>query len=219
MSTIKKWIIDTNILVHWLIAQEILKHCINEFHLPQEFLNVYQNRFEKSIAFLNNVLETQKEKHLFFIVELSLSELFSGVRDEVRSILYFTHGIPISRWVSKRETQEVRFPENLSEQLYNLASRALDTLLDEQKIEIIPASSGEDNYLDVYSSLIFLHPDLKTQDAILLTTGIFEECNYFVTTDKALIKLNREIEPRYKMALINTHKALDILASKKVSTI
>ena len=69
------------------------------------------------------------------------------------------------------------------------------------------------------SSLIFLHPDLKTQDAILLTTGIFEECNYFVTTDKALIKLNREIEPQYKMALINTHKALNILASKKASTI
>ena len=219
MSTIKKWIIDTNILVHWLIAQEILKHCIDEFHLPKEFLTVYQDRFEKSITFLNNALETPKEKHLFFIVELSLSELFSGVRDEVRSILYFTHGIPISRWASKRETQEVRFPENLSEQLYNLTSKALDMLFGEQKIGIIPASSGEDNYLDVYSSLIFLHPDLKTQDAILLTTGIFEECNYFVTADKALIKLNREIEPRYKMALINTHKALDILASKKVSTI
>ena len=45
---------------------------------------------------------------------------------------------------------------------------------------IVPATSpsDEEDYLEVYSSLVFLYPDLKIQDAILLTTGIFEKTDY-----------------------------------------
>ena len=66
--------------------------------------------------------------------------------------------------------------------------KGLDVLI-ENKIEIIPTISPSDapDYYEVYSSLIFLSPKLNTQDAILLTTSIFQEINYFVTPDSDLI--------------------------------
>ena len=215
MSDPKKWIVDTNILVHWLMASQIMQFSITQFRLATEFLDIYKNRYEKSINFVNKVLETPKGEHDFVVVELSLNELFSGVRDEVRTILLFIKGIPMSRWASKRETTEVRFPEELSKNVYELTMRGLDTLFAINKIGIIPATSpsDEETYFEVYSPLVFLHPELKTQDAILITTGIFEKANYFVTSDSALISLGKEKEfkQEYSMKVVRPQRASQIL--------
>lgn len=215
MSAPKKWIIDTNIIVHWLMASQIMEFSIKRFRLASEFLDIYKNRYEQSISFVNKVLETPKDKHDFVIVELSLNELFSGVRDEVRSILLFVKGVPISRWASKRETKEVSFSEELSKEIYELTSLGFDALFGNNRIGIIPATSPSDEeaYLEVYSPLVFLHPDLKTQDAILVTTGIFEKTDYFVTMDSVLISLGKEKEfsKQYNMEVMYPQKALQIL--------
>ena len=71
--------------------------------------------------------------------------------------------------------------------------------------------SDENNYLEVYSSLIFLYPALKTQDAILITTGIFENIDYFVTKDDALINIRKEILEQYRMEIVRPQKASQIL--------
>lgn len=213
MSDPKKWIVDTNILVHWLMASQIMQFSITQFRLAIEFLDIYKNRYEKSINFVNKVLETPRDEHDFVVVELSLNELFSGVKDEVRSILLFVKGVPISRWISRRETQEVKFPKDLSKKIYELTSLGLDTLFASNKIGIIPATSpsDEEDYFEVYSSLVFLHPELKTQDAILVTTGIFEKANYFVTTDSSLINLGKELVEQYSMKVLRPQRALQIL--------
>ena len=213
MSDPKKWIVDTNILVHWLMASQIMQFSITQFRLATEFLDIYKNRYEKSINFVNEVLETPKDEHDFVVVELSLNELFSGVKDEVRSILLFVKGVPISRWTSKRETQEVKFPKDLSKKIYELTSLGLDTLFASNKIGIIPATSpsDEEDYLEVYSSLVFLHPELKTQDAILVTTGIFEKANYFVTGDRDLISIGKELVEQYSMKVVRPQRASQIL--------
>jgi len=195
------------------MASRILEFAIDKFHLHREFQETYANRYEESISFINKILNTQKNNHDFTIVELSLNELFSGVRDEVRSILLFVKGIPISRWASKRETREVSFQTEMSEEIYKLTSRGIDSLLVSKKIDIIHATSpsDEENYLEVYSSLIFLYPDLKTQDAILVTTGIFEKTDYFVTRDKALLNLRRKISEQYGMEIVRPQKASHML--------
>ena len=216
MSDPKKWIVDTNILVHWLMASQIMQFSITQFRLATEFLDIYKNRYEKSINFVNEVLETPKDEHDFVVVELSLNELFSGVKDEVRSILLFVKGVPISRWTSKRETQEVKFPKDLSKKIYELTSLGLDTLFASNKIGIIPATSpsDEEDYLEVYSSLVFLHPELKTQDAILVTTGIFERANYFVTGDRDLISIGKELVEQYSMKVVRPQRASQILTRR-----
>jgi len=216
MPTNKKWIIDTNILVHWLMVSQILEFSIKKFHLHSEFLETYKNRYEESISFINKILNITEVKHDFVIVELSLNELFSGVRDEVRSILLFVKGIPISRWASKRETKEVSFPPEMSEEIYKLTSLGIDSMLANKKIAIIHTTSpsDENNYLEVYSSLIFLYPDLKTQDAILITTGIFEKTDYFVTKDDALLNLRKEIGEQYGMEIVRPQRASQILVQR-----
>lgn len=218
MITPKKWIIDTNVVVHWLMAKQIMQFSIEQFRLATEFLDIYKNRYEKSINFVNKALEAPKDEHDFVVVELSLNEIFSGVRDEVRTILLFIKGIPMSRWASKRETTEVRFPEELSKNVYELTMRGFDTLFASNNIGIISATSpsDEETYFEVYSPLVFLHPDIKTQDAILITTGIFKETNYFITSDSTLISLGKEKEfkQEYSMEVVSPQKASQILTRR-----
>ena len=212
----KKWIIDTNVVVHWLMANQITEFCTNKFGLSNEFLSTYKNRYQPSIDFINKVLEMSKGKYDFLMVELSLNEIFSGVRDEVRSILLFSKGVPLSRWASTRETKAARFPEGLSRNIYELTSKGFDALFGTNRVEIIPATSpsDEETYLEVYSSLVFLYPELRTQDAILITTGIFEKAHYFVSMDNALISLGKDKSfiKQYDLEVMHPTKALQTLA-------
>lgn len=212
MKSLKSLVIDTNITVHWLMSEKIIDYLIKEFNLTKEFANVYRRRYEPSVIFVNEVLNSKEKRYNFYITELSTNEIFSGIRDEVRSVLLFVKGIPISRWMYKRVTKDVKFKEELSRAIYELAMEGLDVLI-ENKIEIIPTISPSDapDYYEVYSSLIFLNPELNTQDAILLTTSIFQEINYFVTLDSDLIKLGKRLKEAYNMEVINPQKAIRMI--------
>jgi hypothetical protein len=168
-----KWIIDTNVAVHWLMARQILEFLVKHFHLSQEFADVYESRYKESCDFINDILELPQKDNEFLIVELSINELLSGLRDEIRAVILFKEGVPISRWASKRETKEVGLDEELSKDIHRLVLKGFDTLFGGQKIRIVETAtpSGESDYLDVYSSLIFLNPMLRTQDAILIATA------------------------------------------------
>lgn len=209
MSDIGKWIIDTNVVAHWLMANQIMEFATQKFRLGQEFTNVYSNRYKESLAFVSKVLELPKNNHRFVITELSLNELFPSIRDEIRSIMLFIRGVPISRWAYKRETKQVRFPEELSREIYELAMRGYDNLFAGKKIEIMATTSPSDeaDYFEVYSSLVFLNPELRTQDAILIATAIFEKTNYFVTMDKDLIRLGTRLKEKYNLEVLTPERA------------
>ena len=204
MRVRRKWIIDTNVVVHWLLAKHVIPVCIPRFRLPREFCTVYENANRPAISFIDRVLDLPGGAHDFVLVELSLSEMFSGVRDEVRSMLLFSKGVPISKWAMRRVTKDVRFPEDLSHNVYEATSRGLDVLLGSDKIGIIPSTSPSDEeaYLEVYSSLVFLHPELTTQDAILLATCIFQQANLFVTEDRALRRMHQELLQAYDLQVV-----------------
>lgn len=156
MKTGKTWTIDTNIIVQWLMLKQIMPFAIKKFNLTQEFLATYESRYYSSIGFINRVLELPEKEQQFFVIEISLNELFSGIRDEIRTIMLFVKGVPISRWAYKRETKEVSFPTELSRKIYELTSQGFDILFVSKKIGIIPATVPSDNpdYFEVYSSLI-----------------------------------------------------------------
>jgi len=212
MSDIQKWLIDTNVLVHWLMTNKVMEFAAQEFHLGQEFTDVYRNRYKDSFDFIEKVLQLSKNDHEFFTADLSLNEVFSGIRDEIRSIIMFIKGIPISRWAYKRETKEVSFAEELSRKLYELTAEGFDTLFD-KKIEIIPVTTPSDtrNYFDFYSSLVFLYPMLRTQDAILVTTALFQKASYFVTKDEDLIDLGKELKETYALEVLRPRKAIQLM--------
>jgi len=209
----KSFIIDTNVVVHWLMSEKIINYLIEEFNLTDEFRNVYRRRYEQSTNLINNILDSGVDNHNFNITELSTAEIFSGIRDEVRSIILFVKGIPISRWMYKRVTKDVRFEEELSREIYELTMEGFDLLLAEGKIGILPTISPSDvpDYYEVYSSLIFLNPELTTQDAILLTTSIFHNTDYFMTMDRELIKLGKRLKEAYNMHVIKPQRAIQII--------
>lgn len=212
MANIQKWFIDTNVIVHWLMTQRIMEFAIQNFHLSQEFFDTYKNRYKDSFDFIEKVLGLSKHDHGFFVTELSLNEVFSGIRDEIRSIMMFVKGIPISRWAYTRETKEVSFPEELSIKLYELTSEGFDILF-EDKIIIVPITTPSDTkeYFDFYSSLVFLYPMLGTQDAMLVTTALFHQSNYFITMDRDLIDLGRKLKEISTLEVLRPGKAIQLI--------
>jgi predicted nucleic acid-binding protein len=193
------------------MTNKVMEFMTQEFHLAQEFGDVYRNRYIESCEFVDKALELPSNNQQFLVTELSLTEAFSGIREEVRSIIMFTQGIPISRWAYKRETKEVSFPQELSRKLYELTSKGFDALF-ERKIEIMPVTTPSDtaDYFDFYSSLVFLYPMLRTQDAILITTAIFQKATHFVTMDKDLIVLGKELKKVHPLEVLKPREALKL---------
>ena len=212
-----KWIIDTNILCHWIMSYHVLPTLVKHFKLSDEFLTVYKNRYSDSCNFLEEVKKQPPDKHSFFIDELSMSELFSAIRNEVRAIVLFVDGVPIAKWSSEREHSKGIINEQLSRNIMENTNKGIDSLVNDYKISIIEShtASSDKNYIEVYSSLIFLHPELKTQDAMLLCSAAFERLNFFATTDNALVRLNSKLSDKLKFSTILPSTAIIKLKSKK----
>jgi hypothetical protein len=211
----KVWFIDANILVHWVLGKgDVLSFLIDKFHLTHEFFDVYSKRYEDSISFIEELIKSgsQKESDEFYISHLAINELFSGLKDELRSILLFKNGVPISRWRDSRNNPDITSADY--ESIYKITLKSFDILFGKKAIEYIDEQSQEDNpnYFDIYSSILFLVKEAKTQDSTLLTTAILNEADYFVTKDDVLIKSAKHlIKDNYGLELINPTQALQIL--------
>jgi len=218
-STQKKvWFIDANILAHWVLGKgDVLVFLIDKFHLTNEFFDIYSKRYEDSICFIEELIKSgrQEESDEFYVSHLAINELFSGLKDELRSILLFKNGVPISRWRDSRNNPDITSDDY--EAIYKTTLKSFDILFGKKAIEYIDEQSQEDNsnYLDIYSSILFLVKEAKTQDSTLLTTAILNGADYFVTKDDALIKSAKNlIKDNYSLDLIKPAYALQILHRK-----
>ncbi len=150
--------------------------------------------------------------HEFFVSSLAINELFYAIKDELRSIILFNKGMPISRWRDARTNPDI--PEKCFEAIHNQTLRSFDTLLGEGAIVYLPDCSAESDseYWSIYASVLFLTKDAKTQDATLLTTAIINRADYFVTKDEPLIKaVKKKMMTDYQMELIKPVTASTIL--------
>ncbi len=211
----KVWFIDANILAHWVLGKgDVLSFLIEKFHLTNEFFDVYSKRYEDSINFIEELIKSgsQEKSNEFYISHLAINELFSGLKDELRSILLFKNGVPISKWRDSRNNPDIT--SDNYEAIYKITLKSFDILFGKKAIEYIDEQSQEDNpnYFDIYSSILFLVKEAKTQDSTLLTTAILNEADYFVTKDDVLIKsVKNLIKDPYHLELINPAHALQIL--------
>ncbi|MEW6192231.1 MAG: hypothetical protein AB1507_02575 [Bacillota bacterium] len=209
------WFIDSNVLAHWIMGEgSVLQLLVDKFNLTQEFATIYSDRYRDSIDFVNKVLhdDNRKNQNEFYISSLGINELFSAVRDEFRSMLLFKNGMPISRWRDSRNIPEIK--EGDYREIYEKIMLTFDQLFAENRVFPIAEKSLEDdpNYLDIFSSLLFLIKDAKTQDATLLTTAILNKANYFVSRDEPLIKAARSvIMDKYGLKLIKPATGFQVL--------
>jgi predicted nucleic acid-binding protein len=195
----------------------VLPYLCQQFSLHQDFQEVYRARYKTSAAFLDEI-NVQRERDLsdeIYVSALATNELFSAIRDEVRSILFFKKGIPLSRWRDSRNNPEI--PEENYEKIYELTLQAFDTLFENHGITITPEVSPWDdaNYWSIYSSILFLIKESKTQDATLLTTAILNEADYFVTLDEPLVRsAKKKMAQEYDLHLINPTEGLQLLQKR-----
>jgi hypothetical protein len=214
------WFIDTNVLAHWVLGEGgVLKFFCEQLKLPCDFLNVYLGRYQTSLMFIDEIVRQRRNglPDEFYVSALATNELFSSIRDEVRSILLFKGGIPISRWRDSRNNPQI--PEECYEHIYGLTLASFDTLFENHGITIIPeASPWEDGtYWSICSSILFLIRESKTQDATLLTTAILNRADSFVTLDTPLIRSAKQaLQDGYGLHLLNPTEGLQALRGKGV---
>lgn len=210
----KVWFIDANVLAYWVLGKGgVLSSQVSKFHLTNEFFEIYSKRYNDSINLIEKIIQLGQEKNdEFFVSHLAINELFSSLKDELRSILLFKNGVPISRWRDPGNNPDIKLDDYKS--IYELTLKSFDSLFENKAIEYIPEQSQEDSpkYFDIYSTILFLIKDAKTQDSTLLTTAIINKADYFVTEDKRLKKTAKDfIKDNFGLELINPTQGLQIL--------
>jgi len=189
---VKIWFLDTNILAQWILGKGgVLKLVIDEFELIDSFLDVYNKRYKTSNQFITRIMNNKElgDQDEFNVSYLAVNELFSAIRDELRSVILFSNTMPISRWRDPRLTPEIN--QDLYDQVFSKTLESFDALFENNAITFIDEVSPttHKDYLELFSSIIFSMKNSKTFDATLLTTAILSQANYFVTNDTPLIKM------------------------------
>jgi hypothetical protein len=197
---------------------EVLDILCDGYHLTPEFRDVYFSHYAESISFIDTIVkdEIPDSNHEFYVSSLAINELFYAIKDELRSIILFNKGLPISRWRDARTNPEI--PEKCFRAIYDQTLISFDTLLGDGKITFIAESSAEiePEYWSIYAPLLFLTKDAKTQDATLLTTAIVNLADYFVTKDEPLIKAAKKgLLDHYNLELISPSTGLTLLKKKR----
>lgn len=215
-----RWCIDTNTLVPWLITDSgVLNLLIKKYGIPKDFRDIYLNRHIHSIDFIKRIIDLKSSgfPDEFYFSYLAMNEVYSAVRDEIRSILLFKNGTPLSRW--NEEKNSIDLPADSMETVYVDIENKFDVLFGNNVILPLsdePEEKG-DNFSEIVASLIFTFKRVKTQDAILLTTAISVRANYFVTFDKRLIsEVSKELDQKYQLRLISPGEADTLLKKVKV---
>ncbi len=219
-NTGTRWCIDTNTLVPWLITDSgVLDLLIKKYGIPKDFRDIYLNRHKHSIDFIERIidLKTRGFPDEFYFSYLAMNEVYSAVRDEIRSILLFRNGTPLSRW--NEEKNSIDLPADSMETVYVEIENKFDVLFGNNTILPLSDEPEErgDNFSEIVASIIFTFKRAKTQDAILLTTAISVRANYFVTFDKRLIsEVAKELDQKYKLRLISPGEGNSLLKKVKI---
>lgn len=219
-NTGTRWCIDTNTLVPWLMRDSgVLDLLIKKYAIPKDFRDIYINRHKHSIDFIERIIDLKSRgfSDEFYFSYLAMNEVYSAVRDEIRSILLFKNGTPLSRW--NEEKNSIDLPADSMETVYVDIENKFDVLFGNNTILPLsdePEEKG-DNFSEIVASLIFTFKRVKTQDAILLTTAISVRANYFVTFDKRLIsEVSKDLDRKYQLRLMSPGEGNTMLKKVKV---
>ena len=216
----QRWYIDTNVIAHWVLGKGgVLQLLCKQSSLPDEFFEIYSSRYEPSLTFVNTVIDKKNQRITdnFFVSHLAINELFSAIRDEMRSILLFNKGCPILMWRNPRYDPIIDAHDYQA--VYEQTTQAFIPLFEDSAIQLmIEMSPKSPDYWEVYSSILFMIKEAKTHDATLLTSAILDKAAYFVTLDTSLIKhAKKMLNDEYHILLVTPKEAMNIFRTKRKS--
>lgn len=200
VSSLPDFLIDSNIIAQWVLPKYIFSTVSKLFGLPDEIISPYQNRYSNSIQFIDRVLERSSDDEKFFYTfDFNLLETVKALKDEIRTLQLFNNGVPISKWASRQEHQDVTFDERVKDAIYESYNKAQDALFGDDKIMILShplSEKGDDweDYYSLFSRLMLDMPGLLTQDGMIISACIFYDIEYLITRDSDLKGLKKSLE-------------------------
>jgi len=176
--------IDTNIIVHWVVIKKMIEE------RGEEVVDRYR-KLRQSYEFVEAVLTNEFKRGEFYISRLTLTEMTKALVDFIVYEKMRLEGVAAIYW--GRYFKE-----------YLLTDEEFDSFLE----GVIEASNILEEHLNLIDDELFdleyypyfvARAGLSAHDAILLTTAIKYDMNYFVTMDRDFHDLLRNKRLRKRM--------------------
>jgi len=126
---------------------------------------------------MNLVLKGDIKEFKFYTSDLAISEIFYALYDEYRCRMMRRDGVPLSSWT------RIKHRFKLEEEDLNELVNEITAFLDKVRDKLLHLK--EVYNFEIIADMVLNH-EIKTQDAILLSTAISNNCDLFVTQDREL---------------------------------
>lgn len=206
---VKNFFLDTNVIIHYIIYEQLLKRKESiDKGTPSH------QRYEAMHKLVKKIIEFKDDTHMFFISLLVRAEFYYALFEEHKCREMYKGGIPLSSWQINKN--KVKFKDDFLEDINLVIFEFEKNIEDAGKKKKKKIWSSWDVYNYGFISWLAYKYNIKSHDAILLSTAIFNRCKYFVTSDKRLRdKFEKEkfiIEfDKRKIELIDPGKAFEII--------
>jgi len=170
--------LDSNVIANWILIADSAER-LEEFR-DEEIL---KERFE-NISYSYTLVEAliATEEYKVKTSNLAIGEVYHVIYNEILSQKMYRLGIPLTLWSKMREKH--RLSESEKFLIKDSVSKHLRKL--KKSVELVKEEVDD----EIYPKLV-LDYRLRTHDAILLTTAILNNCEWFITNDKEIVNLNR----------------------------
>lgn len=207
----RNWFLDTNLLANWVMARGgVLAYLQGHLGLPDSLAEAYLARFSEPLRLFDRIdaHATRGGTDQFFVSTLALNELMRAVKHEVVAALAFKEGIPVSMWRDRLNNSPVS-----EEHAQGIVERVLlgqAALGEHHHIQFISERSPvtDDEYWDLFGSILFLADHAETMDATLATTAVLHGADFFVTQDRRFrTGFNKRFAEVTGMRVVNAQQA------------
>ena len=83
----RAYLIDSNIIAHWVLAKRILKIALEALNLPNNMILAYEKRYSNSVELIDKILLTKVNREVDFLTfDFNLFEVVKALKDEIRTM-------------------------------------------------------------------------------------------------------------------------------------
>lgn len=197
-----KVFLDTNVFVDWILFKNKMNRLEN---------GVFEERYKNiasSFKLIENIINEKYKNVEAITSELAVAEIFSVLYEDAVNLKLYEQAIPTKYWTWKTVRKQNLLTEDEANELYYSIMKRIDELFGEEKVIMV-----EDSYNQEILAYLTLRLGISSHDAILLTTAIEEDCDYFITRDTRLKELYdvewNELKKKKKIKIIPPKDALN----------
>lgn len=193
--------LDANVIADWILVKK------RRTSIDLEEDSVLSERY-RNLGFSYNLIERlQSLKLEKYTSQLAIGEIFSVIYDDAINLKLYMKGFPTVTWNRLGIREKEKLNEEEAYGIYKGIMERFDELF--LFVEIL-----DDVFdLEILSHLVLIR-GIRTHDAILLTTAIFNEIDYFVTRDERLARKMRGSKNQFGLSILSPKTLLREISQK-----